>query len=165
MHTSDMDAVIHYFRKRGVKKVFVIGHSYGGPTALLSKDQDFDAAVLWDPSYNLKLRSAKYGGRYVKQLNGYLMDTWGINVVLGRKMVEESEALNWDDMTKGFHVPLKIISAGKGEIVAGAKKYFYHAHGPKELTIVKGATHYFDDNEGMREEIFRISKKWFESYR
>ena len=50
-HAADLDAIIRYFRKRGVKKIYVAGHSFGGPTIFLSRDQDFDAAVLWDPSF------------------------------------------------------------------------------------------------------------------
>src|SRR3989344_1297461 len=36
-HAKDLDQVIDYFKNRGVKKVFVVGHSYGGLTILKSK--------------------------------------------------------------------------------------------------------------------------------
>jgi dienelactone hydrolase len=163
-HANDLDAVVRYFRKRGLRKIFIAGHSFGGPTVLLSKEQDFDAAVLWDPSFDLSFVKKKYGepgGRYIKKLNGYLM-RWGANVIIGKAMAEEADQLAWPDLTKRFHAPLKIIAAGKGVLVRGAKRYFKVANDPKDLIVIQGASHYFDDRVGMRERIYRISKNWFD---
>ena len=54
-HAKDLDTVVAHFRENGFKKIFVAGHSFGGPTILLSTKQDFDAAVLWDPSYDISV--------------------------------------------------------------------------------------------------------------
>lgn len=166
-HAADLDAATRYFRKKGVKRIFVAGHSYGGPSILLSQEQDFDAAVLWDPSYDLSFSKKKHGfpgGTYVKQLNGWFMGNWGVNVILGHKMVEEADRLPWKNLTKFFHVPLKILSAGKGLLVRGAQQYFKNANEPKKLVIIKGATHYFNDHEGTEETVFSETKKWFDLY-
>ncbi|MFA6099984.1 MAG: alpha/beta fold hydrolase [Patescibacteria group bacterium] len=163
-HAADLDAVVRYFRKRGVKKIFVAGHSFGGPVVLLSKEQDFDAVVLWDPSFDLSFVKKNYGfpgGRYIKELKGYFM-RWGANVIIGKAMAEESDNLPWKDLTKNFHVPLKIIAAAKGVLVPGAKQYFKVANEPKDLAVIKGAGHSFDDKAGMREDLFKVSKKWFD---
>lgn len=164
IHACDIDAVVRFFRRRGVKKMYLAGHSYGGPTILQSKDQDFDAAVLWDPSYKMVLTKGKHAGKYVKSLNGYFM-RWGVNVVIGKKLADEANKLEWKKLTECFHAPLKIISAGNGELVEGARYYYKTANKPKSFDIIKEATHYFDDKEGMREEVYRISKKWFEAHR
>lgn len=50
-HANDLDTVIGYFRKQGANKIIVVGHSFGGPTILLSKKKDYDLVILWDPSY------------------------------------------------------------------------------------------------------------------
>lgn len=165
-HAADIDAVVRAFKKRGVKKIFVAGHSFGGPSILLSKEQRFDAAVLWDPSYDLSFTKEKYGfpgGKYIAAVKGYFM-RWGVNVIIGKKMAKEVDAVRWAELTKKFHVPLKIIAAEKGVLVPGAKTYFTTAHEPKELEIVKGATHYFDDQEKMQEEVFELTKKWFQKF-
>jgi len=86
---------------------------------------------------------------------------WGVSVIIGKAMADEADTLKWDNLTKNFHVPLKIISAGKGMLVNGAKHYFKTANNPKDLVIIKGATHYFDDMDTMPEEIFKISEEWF----
>ena len=36
-HGQDLDTLIKYFRNKGVKKISVVGHSFGGPSVLLSK--------------------------------------------------------------------------------------------------------------------------------
>lgn len=162
-HASDIDTVVDYFRKKKFGKIFLAGHSYGGPSILLSSNQNFDGVVLWDPSYKVSFTKTPKGVshvKYLKGVEGYLMN-WGINIIIGKAMAEEAAALNWNNLTKNFHVPLKIIVAGKGALVRGAKHYFKTAHTPKDLTIIKNATHYFNDTEDMREKVFKISEDWF----
>lgn len=162
-HASDIDAVVRYFNKKKFRKIFLAGHSYGGPSILLSVDQKFDGAVLWDPSYKVSFTKTEQGAHaieYIKNIKGYVMN-WGINFVIGKAMAKEAETIIWDDLTKNFHVPLKIISAGDDALVRGAKHYFKTANNPKDLTIIKGATHYFNDTESMRENIYKISDDWF----
>ena len=165
-HAADLDAVVRYFRKRGVKKIYVAGHSFGGPTILLSHDQDFNAAVLWDPSYDISFAKKKYGfsgGQYVKKLNGYFMK-WGANTVIGKKMADEVDALKWDELAKNFYCPLKLIAAGQGILVRGVKRYFKTANLPKDLLVIEGATHYFDETDKIREQLFQASQDWFERF-
>lgn len=162
LHGSDLDTVVRYFRKRGVKKIFVAGHSFGGLTILSCPRQDFDGAALWDPSYKISFKKTAYGfpgGKYVKEVKGYLM-RWGINVIIGKAMVEEVDSFPWDSISRDFKKPLKIIIAGKG-LLRGSKKYLNSARAEKDLTIIKGATHYFNDREGMQDKVFKVSEEWF----
>lgn len=163
-HASDIDEIVRYFRRKKFKKIFLAGHSYGGPSILLSNDQKFDGAVLWDPSYKVSFTKAQHGSsavKYIKEIKGYVMN-WGMNIVIGKSMADEADALDWSRLTKNFHVPLKIIAAGKGTLVPGAKHYFKTANNPKDLANIKDATHYFNDAEGMREKVFKSSTDWFE---
>jgi pimeloyl-ACP methyl ester carboxylesterase len=165
-HASDLDAVVGYFRKQGVKKIYIAGHSFGGPTILLSRDQDFNAVALWDPSYDISFAKKKYGsagGKYIKALNGYFMK-WGANTIIGKKMADEVDRLKWDELTKNFYSPLKIISAENGILMSGAKKYFKNANQPKELYVVKGASHYFDETDKIQKELFSVTKDWFKRF-
>ncbi len=165
-HADDIDAVVRYFRRKGAKKVYLAGHSFGGPSILLSTGQDFDACALWDPSYDISVTKKKYGypgGKYVTELDGYFMN-WGTNVVIGKNMAQEIDELPWNELTSQFHVPLKIIAAEKGVLVRGAKQYFAQANQPKQLQIMKGATHYFDDTPNMQERVFKASKQWFDKF-
>lgn len=164
-HSADLDTVVRYFRKRGVKKIFVVGHSFGGLVILCSRDQNFDGAVLWDPSYKISFTKTIYGfpgGKYIKEVNGYLM-RWGINVVIGKAMAKEVDSLQWNLITKNFKVPFKIIIAGKGAL-RNAKEYLNSTKVEKDLMIVKRATHYFNDKKGMQDKIFKASERWFKKF-
>lgn len=165
-HGSDLDAVVAHFRKKGVKKIFVVGHSYGGATILNSKERDFDAAVLLDASFKSTFTKKRYGapaGRYIKELKGYF-ERWGVGVVIGEKMAHEADTLKWELLTKGWKRPLKVIAAGKGVLIKGARQYYKLAEGPKELLIIPGATHYFNDRPGMEERVYREAEKWFRKF-
>lgn len=165
-HANDLDAIVKHFRKKGAKNVFVVGHSFGGPTILLSKKQAFDAAALWDPSYDISFTKEKYGypgGKFIKELNGYFM-RWGANVIIGKAMADEVDNLQWSDLPKSFKKPLKVIAAGKGVLVKGCNDYFAAATEPKNLTVIKGATHYFDDTPEIRNKLYRETKRWFDRF-
>ena len=164
-HSADLDIIVRYFRKQGVKKVFVAGHSFGGLTIFCSRDQDFDGAVLWDPSCKISFTKATNGfpnGKYVKAINGYLMK-WGINIVIGKAMAKEMDSFPWDSITKNFKTPFRIIIAGEGAL-KNAKKYLNNTKVEKDLLIIKGATHYFNDQEKMREKLFKASENWFRKF-
>ena len=165
-HGLDLDVIVSYFRKRGVTKIYVAGHSYGGGTILMSKKKAFAAAALWDPSFGISFTKKRYGmpgGVYVKQIKGYVM-RWGVTTVIGERMAREADRLDWDLLTKGWKVPLKIIAAGKGVLVRGARRYFKLAQGRKELIIIPGATHYFNNREGMEERVFSETERWFRRF-
>jgi len=165
-HASDIDAIVRYFRKKKFNKIFIAGHSYGGPSILLSKKQEFNGVVLWDPSYKVSFTKNTTGFpvvKYIKEIKGYLMN-WGINIIIGKAMADEANNLDWENLTKNFRVPLKIITAGKGELIRGAKQYFKTADKPKELDIIKNATHYFNDTVDTREKVFKISENWFKKF-
>jgi len=166
VHAQDLDHIVDHFRKKGFKKIFVIGHSLAGPAIFLSKNQAFDAAVFWDPSYGVSYTQKRYGipgGRFVKACGGYLM-RWGINPILGKQFVEEIDGLDWARLSESFYVPLKIIAAEKGVLVPGSRTYLKHVQSDKQLLIMKGATHYFDDTSQMRERLFAATYKWFMNY-
>ncbi len=165
-HASDIDSMVRHFRKEGFKKIFIAGHSYGGPSILLSRDQDFNAVMLWDPSYKSSFTKERYGfpgGTYISQVKGYFMK-WGVGVVIGKKMAEEADSLDWDTLPKNFRAPLRIISAGSGILVPGAEKYISVANKPNSLQIIPEATHYFDTKKGMQEKVFKLSEDWFKKF-
>src|SRR3972149_9307131 len=112
-HSNDLDTVISYLRKQGAKKIFVVGHSFGGPTILLSKNKDFEGIILWDPSYAepLSFKDAEY----VDCLDMY-KDKWEFEILFNKAMVEEEKTLKEKEEAaiQEIKVPIKIISAGDG---------------------------------------------------
>lgn len=160
-HAQDLDTATAHLRKQNVKKIIVVGHSYGGPTVLLSKRKDFDAAVLWDPSNDAYEKMFK-NDKYIKKINLYRVEG-GYEVLVGKEMHEESKEIDWDNLIQHIHVPIKIICAGKGTLIEDGKRYFSQANEPKEFTIIEGAAHNFFE-EGALEKLLNETLSWTKKY-
>jgi len=159
-HAQDLDCVIDYCRKHGANKIFVVGHSYGGPTVLLSPKKKFDGVVLWDPTYDVK--NVLKNTRFVKELGGYRL-RWDFDVIIGKKMFDFSSTINCAPLIKNIKVPIKIICAGNGALGESSKKYFKSANKPKGLAIIKNADHNFNF-DGTEENLFKETLSWLEQY-
>jgi len=159
---ADLDTVVGYLRKNGAKKIFVVGHSYGGPTILFSKTKDFAGVIFWDAAYNLK---TVFDGQPRRMSRGYLLP-WGVEVFIGQKMFNESQTVSNEQLLarmQQINTPSKIICAGKGTLIAGGKKYFQAARQPKELTIIPAAGHNFNE-DGAEEKLFTETLMWIKRF-
>lgn len=161
-HSNDLDTVISYCKKQGTKKIFVVGHSFGGPTILFSRNKDFNGVILWDPSY-ADLQSFK-NAEYVDCLDMY-KGKWEFEVLFNKAMVEEEKTLKEREETaiQKIKVPVKIISAGDGMLIDGGKRYFELANKPKEHVTLEGAGHTFDE-DGIEEKLFNETLYWINSH-
>lgn len=161
LHGQDLDVVVDYFRKKGVGKIFVAGHSFGGVTVLLSKKQDFDAAVLWDSSGDKYVRR---NAKYIKELDKYYFDEFSYGFTISKEMYEENnKKLKPTELIKDMRIPLKIISAGAGEMINEGKLLFQKANQPKDIAVVGGATHCFDE-DGTEEKLFQETHNWIKKF-
>lgn len=156
LHGEDLDSVARYFRKKKVKKIYVAGHSFGGLTILLSKDKNFDRAILWDASIDpADVSKAKY----IKELDKYYVTDDAYGFTISKEMYEENKKLKPFELINNFNVPVKIIVAGKGELLKGGTKYYHLANDPKDFAIIPDATHCFDE-DGTEEMLFEETLKW-----
>ena len=87
---------------------------------------------------------------------------WGVSVIIGKKMAEQIDHLEWDGLPENFHVPLKIIAAQKGVLMAGCKKYIDHAHEPKARSPPLARHTIFEDAPTMQQRLFTATQNWFE---
>lgn len=158
IHARDLDTVIRYFRSRGVQTIHVVGHSFGGPTILLSKRKDFNKVVLWDPSIDTKELEKEV--KYIQGCDAYYVD-WGSAVIIGKKMIEEDRKIKPTELIEKIHVPIKLLFAGKGKLKNKANLYFNKANTPKELSVIPNANHNFDE-DGLEEKLFDETLKWFD---
>ena len=159
-HAADLDRVIAYLRKKGFKKIFAIGHSYGGPTILLSKKKDFDGVVLWDASHHgiPPLKSV----RYIKELDAYRA-RWQAEVIIGKAMIKEEGKWNGEELVRTIHTPIKIIVAGDGMLIKGGRAYYKSANPPKAFSVIKGAGHSFNE-DGAEEKLFKETLGWLKKW-
>lgn len=159
---KDLDTVISYFREKGVKKIFVAGHSFGGVTVLLSQKQDFDAAILWDSSGD---KDVHLKAKYVKAIDKYLLqEGWAEDFTIGKEMYEENnKKLAPTKLIAKIKAPIKIIIAGAGEMIEDGNELFYAANEPKDKATIEGATHNFDE-DGTEEKLFEETYKWIKRF-
>lgn len=162
-HAEDLDRVIDYFRKRGVRKLFVVGHSYGGKTILASVAKNYDAVVLWEPSH--RTASLFRTSPYLRTFDGYLeLEETAYGFLVGAQMVKGEKRSKVEEKIREVRVPVKIIAAGRGVLVRGARWYYRMANRPKALVIVPNASHCFDE-EGTEERLLRETVGWFKRFR
>jgi len=163
IHVSDLNQVVDYFRKK-FEKIFVVGHSMGGATILLSDTSKVDGIVLWDSSHYKTMKSLIAGDcKYNKCLGVYVL-SWGCEYLIGKKMYDE-----WlkfpkpKELMNTIHKPIKIIVANKGVLMAGGKEYFKYANEPKSFSIIKKARHGFDE-EKTEERLFQETFSWLRKF-
>lgn len=156
-HAHDLNIVINYLQTQKVKKLFAIGHSYGGPTILLANHNKFDAIVFWDASYNYRLDDSK---ELPKTKLRYL--DWGVWPLIGDAMYKEAQTFDQKKLFNDFNTPIKVITAGKSYYEDRKKNYDY-AKEPKAYYQVKDAGHTFTE-EGKADELYKESLEWINKY-
>ena len=159
-HASDLNTVVKYFRKK-FKEIFVAGHSMGGLTILLSDTDLADGIILWDCSRTL--RGVKQKLRYNKNLRTYIFN-WGFEFLVGKKPWNERSNFPFpNEIMPKIQTPVKIIVAGKEELVPTGRAYYRYANPPKDFSIIKGATHFFNE-EGTAEKLFQETYSFIKKF-
>ncbi|MEK7579291.1 MAG: alpha/beta fold hydrolase [Patescibacteria group bacterium] len=157
-HAKDVDTVVNRFNVR-YKKIFLVGHSLGGPSILLSRARNNVAGIiLWDSAHTLQ-KSDEVDYRYDRHLKVYIL-SWGIEMLIGKRMFDDWKRLTRPkDLVKNVSVPIKVICAEKGILIRPGKEYYKYAKQPKEFMIIKKATHCFDER-GTEEKLFSETIKF-----
>lgn len=163
INAEDTNTIVNHLRKEGYKKVFVVGHSLGALSLLLSNTQRIDGLVLWDPSNDQSLRKKRKWIKYDKRIDNYLFYA-GIKFLMGKKMHREWKNFpNIAKKIKQIQKPLLIIAAGKGKLEKRSQQYYKNANQPKKLVIIKEAGHTFSE-EGTEEQLFRETLSWCKKF-
>jgi len=152
---SDLDRVIQYFRKKGAKQVFVVGHSFGGPVITASVDQDYDGVVLWDGTTKDFFTK---GLKYVKSLKAYFgkgMIMFGV----GKQFVKEVKGQEYTSKLLETGKPHLVIAAGKGILIKYWKKYFSKKVKGGTMVVIPKADHYFAE-DGVANKLFGLTTTW-----
>src|SRR5579862_3123495 len=145
---ADLQSAIEFARRKGFEKIGIIGHSLGGVATILVPKEHVTAVALWEPSspvFVKKLWTLKKMKDQMKSRGFAVHEDFGI--VLGKRMYDELVRL--DDITKSLakiERPVFIAAGTHTKFMTDlAKKYFEAAPEPKELRIIKNASHTFDN--------------------
>ncbi len=161
-HISDFETVIEYLRQQGVKKVFALGHSYGGITILGSKAK-LDGAVLWDPSHGLAWQDPEFDSPDFPEVTfeNIVIGTGGYGYISSVKQKAYDKALgDTTDWARNKGYPMKFILAAAGPLAKYAKRYYEVADEPKSLVEIADAHHQFEDSDEVVEKLFSETASW-----
>ncbi len=162
-HGKDIDTVLSYITSRGAKKIFLVGHSYGFPSILHTKNRNFTAVASWDGSIlptnhvDVPERIEKPKGRLIMD-NGYL-------IVVSEEMAKDSHTIKSLDLLKSFEQPISYITVDdnvNGNL-SGAQRMFKTTSQKKELIVIKGAHHTFSE-DGKQDQLYKATIKWFKKF-
>ncbi|MDB4940379.1 MAG: hypothetical protein JWO40_804 [Candidatus Doudnabacteria bacterium] len=161
-HGEDIDTVLNYLKTQGVKKIFIVGHSYGWPSILHTQQRNFIAVASWDGSIlpdnniDVPIRIRKPKGRILD--DGYF-------VIAGEQMAKDSHRIKSLDLIKKFDRPISFITVNDNVTgnLKGSQKMYKTTRVEKELVIIKGAHHTFVE-EGKAEELYKATANWFKKF-
>lgn len=165
-HISDFDTVINYLRGQKVKKIFAIGHSYGGIT-ILGSESVLDGAVLWDPTHGLAFQDPEFDSPDFpeKTLGDVVVGTGGCGYIfsLAQKQYDKKLGDN-TDWAANKKYPIKFILAAAGPLAKYARRYYEVASEPKEVMDIKDAHHQFEDSDQVVERLFQETTEWIKKF-
>lgn len=157
-HGKDIDVVVGFLRKK-YKKVFVAGHSWGGPSIWFSDMTQMDGIILWDPSSDMKKTNAYFS--YYKPMNAYKSKSGWVDFI-PKKMYDEAgkySAVAMGEKLSSVQTPMKFIMAGKGVWVKDGKIVYDSLSAPKSFTVIAGAGHHFAEEESEA-KLFKETLSW-----
>jgi len=162
-HANDINLLIKFFKKK-YKKLFCTGHSYGGPSLMSAKVNEFSAISLWDPSYiPQKIISAKD----LKKEGAFYIDTAGTGSLLGQALMDEAEKFDQAHsikLSKKCKKPIQVIYADKNSFwIKQGESFHTYAKGPTDERRIKLSKHCFWE-EGAIAPLLRYTRQWFDQF-
>lgn len=160
-HAGDLNLVLEHFAK-SYKQVFLIGHSYGGPTVMTANPSNITAVSLWDPSFDLRHTQERFEDAYTPCGDMYMVN-WGTTYLIGKAMYEEAGRLDESaciELSKKFLSPIQVISAGDGFFVQ--QHLSWHSFGaPNNIReFVAGTVHCFHEGNSC-DDLLKKTQDWF----
>lgn len=133
IHADDLNTVIKA-HKPMYKKVFCVGHSYGGLTMLFA-NPDVNALSFWDASFTPYASFWKRDAVYMPELDCYSIE-WGVDSLIGKAMYEEAKNLKEGDsiaLAKTIKTPSQVVLATMGNENEVPTILYDNLDCPKEL--------------------------------
>ncbi len=163
-HADDLNTVLDHF-SASYEKIFLIGHSYGGPTIMIARSRRVTAVSLWDPSFDLKSLSSKFANIYDEK-DEFVIINWGVATLIGKKMYREKENFDNDaccELARVYEHPVQVVHAGKG--VLKDNPVSYHSFGnPLNISdVVAEAGHCFYEGSSC-DELLEKTSGWFDRF-
>lgn len=160
-HANDLNTVLHHF-SAAYDDIFLIGHSYGGPTIMIACPEKVTAVSLWDPSFDLRFIQTEFHKAYVA-VGEYYMVKWGVTSLIGKAMYDEANRMDEAAciaLSKAFPAPIQVITAADG--CFHNKPISYHSYGPESSIreYIEGTVHCFYEGDTC-DTLLEKTQAWF----
>ncbi len=164
-HAADLNAVLAH-KANIYSKLYIAGHSYGGPTIMTAQPEKAAALSLWDPSFDFP-KLFKDRSDFVYQ-DDFIIWSGAIDKILGKAFMHEAltrydakECLSLSKSLSG--VPIQVLTAE--DCIYVDDKYSWHSagHAMNERHIIKGADHCFYRGNTLN-DVLELSYQWFEKF-
>ena len=161
-HARDLNQLVAHLSQK-YSKVFYVGHSYGGLTALLA-NPDVVATCFWDSTYLPAFWDTE--AQYNEALDAYIIG-WGVDTIASKAMVEEAKALTAEAMKQkaaDYKSPACVVLAGANdESIEGRQKLFDDLPNPKKQIVIADADHCFTNGLTVY-ELLSETANWFAEF-
>ena len=156
-------------RCKKYRKIYLSGHSYGGPTIMIAQPQNIAAICLWDPSFNLP---ALWSQMEFEDYDDFCVLNFGGNEVLaglemakeGRTRYQTNECL---ELSRNIGCPIKVLSASEGEEFEvhkiDEKSWHSSGHNENHRTVVPNSDHNFTKGNSL-ETMLNETYEWFQRF-
>ncbi len=169
---DDLKSAINFMRKKGFFKIGLFGLSMGG-LICLNNTENVSAIVLAAPVSNKEENYEE--GRlipkgFVKLENGNFLfkykkdtDVFRRKVVVDKKIIEERENINQEELLRNVKCPVLIVHGTEDESVPlqDSENAIRYLNEDSRLYIIKSADHGFNDQIG---EIADLSMDFFKKH-
>ena len=163
-HANDLNTVLNHFSS-AYDQIFLIGHSYGGPTIMLACPNKVTAVSLWDPTFNLQKIQTVFHKAY-EAVGDYYMVKWGVTSLIGKAMYEEANRMDEDvciALSKAFPAPIHVVTAGDGFFKDAPTSY--NTYGPEGSLreFISGTVHCFYEGDSC-DILLQKTQAWFQKH-
>ncbi|PID83407.1 hypothetical protein CSB11_01285 [Candidatus Campbellbacteria bacterium] len=146
--------------KRKYQKIFLIGHSIGGPIIYLSKvaqqENKVQACALWEPTINPV--GVEKDFKFKKGINAYY--TFGF--LVSKKMVSDLKKLTSEKISK-IKKPFLLVLNTKGGLYKNWKKAYEFIRTDYETLYLKNSGHNFSKNN-QDQILYKETLKYFNKF-
>lgn len=163
-HADDLNTLINSIKPKH-EKIFLVGHSFGGPSIMVANPENISAVSLWDPSYDVAKSQQDFAEAYSK-LGDYYMLTWGDSYLMGQAMYNASSQLDaaaCANLAKAAKFPVQVIHAGAGYFVDKGHSYDSFGHPQNRRDVVQDAGHCFVENDTAT-IVASLTTQWFKQW-
>jgi len=164
-HADDVNVLLADLKGR-YDKIFISGHSYGGPTALECDLEGVAALSLWDPSY-VPATFFVLDSKWMARRGDVFAFQGGVENIVGAAMVEEGTAYTLDVSRAKAHtckLPVQVVHAGLALWAKFENGESFHSYNAvNDYHCLDNVSHSFVE-VGAAEKLIALVKSCFDRF-